>query len=241
MTAGRRRAGALLAAAALSTSLTAFLPASAVHAADSAPPTPVDDRVEVFAGGYAQADLLTNDTDPDGDELAVCRLGPVPRGLIVGDGEDLDPDDAPFVSEDGTIDIRVARGVRPRTIELTYYVCDFEHVVPATLLVEVVERPTIAVRAVRGKPGVLRVTNPSDQRMMFYALSSDPLRFLKRKVLRPGATVALRVHYRTIRWVAGSNKLGLVDRGRVADTGWRGDPRGGSGSAPAPRWAVARG
>ncbi|GAA4692615.1 hypothetical protein GCM10023226_33210 [Nocardioides nanhaiensis] len=227
----------------MTTSLTGLVPGAAHAAApgSNAPPTPVDDQVEVFPGGRAEVDLLANDTDPDGDDLAVCRLGAVPSGLLVGDGYDLDPDDAPFVSEDGTLDVAVPRGTRARTFRLTYYVCDFEHVVPATLLVQVGERPEITVRAVRGKPGVLRVTNPSEFRMQFYAVSRDPLRFLKRKALRPGSTVSVRVHYRTISWVVGSNKLGLVDRGRVEDTGWRGDPRGGSGSAAAPRWAVARG
>lgn len=235
------RAAALLAAAALTTSLTALLPAAAT-AADSAPPTPTDDRVEVYPGGQSVVDLLANDTDPDGDELIVCRIGRLPRGIQLYT-EDYDlPGDDNIDPSDPKITVAAERGTRKRTVRITYYVCDFEHVVPATLEVTIVPRPQIAVRRVDGKPGALRVTNPSSQAMQFIVASREPgerLVLLKRKKLPSESTVSVQVHYRTVRWLAGSARLGLVDWGRVADTGWRG-PASGPATA-IPRWAVLHG
>lgn len=245
MTAGRR-AGALLAAAALTTSLIALLPTGA-QAAENAPPTPADDRVEVYPAGQSRIDLLANDTDPEGDELVVCRIGPLPRGIALwNENYDLPGDDTlhPAGPE---ITVAAERGTRKRTVRITYYVCDFEHVVPATLEVSIVPRPNIGVRRVPGKPGVLRVSNPTQTRMQFLVggrRSDDDVALLKRKALPAESTISVRVHYRSILWMAGSARLGLVDRGRIADTGWRG-PAARPGAATTgtlvPRWAVLHG
>lgn len=244
MTAGRR-AGALLAAAALTTSLTALLPAGAQAAqrADNAPPTAVEDRVEMFAGGTVEVDLLGNDTDPDGDDLAVCRPGPLPRGVSLFDPDWFDLPPGSVEPSDGTFEVSVKRGVRPRTLRLTYYLCDVEHLVPGQLEIDVRERPEISVRRVPDKPGVLKVRNPSDVRMQFVVIEGEGEKLLKLKPLRARTTISVRVHYRSIRWAAGSARIGLVDRGRIADTGWRGDPSPSQSSSLAgvPRWAVTRG
>ena len=51
--------------------------------AAGSPPETVDDVVRIYAGAGREVDPVANDTDPDGDDLALCRLGRVPRNLFV--------------------------------------------------------------------------------------------------------------------------------------------------------------
>ena len=68
------------------------------------------DRVTMRAGEGSVVDVTANDSDPDGDQLEVCRVGPFPRavGALVQDGDLV------------VLPSRRAHG----TYTLTYYVCD---------------------------------------------------------------------------------------------------------------------
>jgi hypothetical protein len=117
------------------------------QAAEGSPPVAVDDKVKLRFGQPDAVDVLANDTDPDGDELAVCRLGPIPKGLDV-------------VSEDelGLLFIAPRRLTAGR-YTFTYYACDFESLVPATVTVTVTKAPEVKVQKMPERPGLLRVRN----------------------------------------------------------------------------------
>ena len=163
--------------------LTAAGPASA------APPVAVDDHKWMYPGQFRTIDVLANDSDPDGDALEVCRLAPI-------------PEDAPYYAgiEDGKV--FVWAGEEPtEDIVITYYACDYETLVPATLTIsfrEVV--PVVAEKAQR--PGRIRVTNGNDRPVTFlYGSFREPHPDGRVKVPADGA-VTVRVHRHTIDWIA---------------------------------------
>ncbi|HJQ04959.1 MAG TPA: Ig-like domain-containing protein [Nocardioides sp.] len=117
----------------------------AAQATTGAPPVTVDDAVTVTALRGAAPDVLANDSDPDGDPLAVCRLGTVPSGL-----------DAEII--DGKLELFP---FTPGTYSLTYYACDFDYLTPGTVTVTVKPAPKIAIRVLKSdsRPGQLKVVN----------------------------------------------------------------------------------
>ena len=152
-----RRVTTLAAGLALTAGLVGTVGTAPVGAAQAEPghaPVAVEDVVEVYAGTVTPVDVLANDTDADGDELAICRLGPVPRRLEVGiDGSQL---------------IIVPKRLEAGTFTFTYYACDFGSLSPATVTVHVLEQPKVRVRVRKtDRPGQLRVTNRGDFGLSF--------------------------------------------------------------------------
>lgn len=200
----RRRATALTLATALTGSLlgavTAFGPASATAAAGS-PPETVDDVVRIYAGAGRTVDPVANDTDPDGDELALCRLGRVPRNLFVSTVE-------------GELFISTRPGAAGRSFTFTYYACDFETLVPGTVTVKVLETPEIRVTKSE-VPGILRVKNPARIGIRFVyggARFDSPD---GRVVVRKRGSRNVRVNRHRIDWVATDRRGSFLDRGTV--------------------------
>src|SRR3954463_4143534 len=72
-----RRAGGVLLALVLSLLAVAVSPValSPAQAVTGSPPVTTPDSFIVFPGSFSTVKPTKNDVDPDGDRLAVCRLG----------------------------------------------------------------------------------------------------------------------------------------------------------------------
>lgn len=157
--------------------------------AAAAPPVAHDDHKWMYPNQYREIDVLANDSDPDGDDLAICRL------------DEAGDDDDYFVGIEGD-KIVVFTGDDPgEDIVINYYVCDFETLVPATLTISFREvHPMKVVKLDR--PGRLRVTNDNDRTVRFLYGSFRQNRPDGRTRVFPHDSVVIRVHRRTIDWVA---------------------------------------
>jgi hypothetical protein len=155
-------------------------PAAAEAAPTGSPPvTAPDGPVVLYPGQLRTVDVLANDTDPDGDELAVCRLGKErQRELVLSLFSD-------------SLDVMVDTGARPGTYAFTYYACDLAFLTPGTVTVEVRALPRVDVTQVRGRPGVVRVRSRAD----------FPVRFLYGSFDQQGPDGVLRVPARSSRTV----------------------------------------
>ena len=147
-------------------------PAGAVTgAATGSPPVTQDDHVSLVAGDVVKASLLANDSDPDGDDLAICRIRNVPRALLVenaGGGVFLG-------------------ATRPGTYTFTYYACDFSYLTPATVTVTVKPAPKMYLVVRKSThAGMVRVGNRSDFRVHFA--------FGAYKRNKPDAEITVRAH-----------------------------------------------
>ena len=184
--------------------IAATLTAAPTQAADGSPPVTVDDKVKLRFGQPAEVDVLANDSDPDGDELAVCRLGSIPRAREV------------FSSGTGAIFVAPTRRRAAGTYTFTYYACDFEFLTPATVTVTVTAPPEVKVQKMPERPGVLRVRNTA----------KFPIVFMYGSFRQPGpdgtlpiaARTAKFVHVRRTRidWIAAARRTGaMIDTGTI--------------------------
>ena len=156
--------------------------------ASAAPPVAVDDHKMMYAGQGRLIDVLRNDSDPDGDELAICRVGSYDEDRFYVDIEE----DKLFVAafENDSEDL-----------VLTYYACDFDTLVPATLTVSFKEiLPLKVVKAQR--PGRIRMTNDNDRtvRVLYGDFRNE--RPDGRTRVFPHESVVVRVHRHKIDWIA---------------------------------------
>lgn len=161
---GRSRLSHLIVSATLAGAFAATLggPASSAAAEDatSQPPVTADDQVSLYAGQMKAVKVLANDSDPDGDDLAVCRV--------------TTPDDIGdvFVEPvgDRILVDATAAGLDPHTtvhdFTFTYYACDFQALVPATVTVTFREVQPLTVTKTH-RAGRLRVTNDNDDQARF--------------------------------------------------------------------------
>jgi hypothetical protein len=174
----------------LATALVATIGVTLAQPASAAAPVTVDDHVTLYAGQARLIDVLKNDSDPDGDELAVCRVDP-------GEHEDYYVESQGgslfvFTSPDATSDVTI-----------TYYACDFETLVPATLTISFKQIEPIQVEKLSRPDG--RVSIPRND------------------------SVVISVHRHRIDWVAIIAGLAPAGIGHVRDIDLpRGDrgPRG---------------
>jgi hypothetical protein len=194
----RRLTGGLVLGLALAGSLTT----APSQAAEGSPPVAVDDRARVVGGSFTELDLVANDTDPDGDKLAVCRIGDVPRSLHVQ------------IENEGVF--LIARRRVAGTFTFTYYACDFAHLTPATVTVRVTKATEIKVQKMPNRPGKLRVRNTADVPIVFmYGLfeldGPDGMIFM---AARKAKFVSVRRHQ--IIWMAFAKRSGRpIDSGMV--------------------------
>jgi hypothetical protein len=157
------------------------------YAATGSPPVTNPDQVRVHAGDFTIVDATANDKDPDGDQLEVCRVGQVPRGIeaIVSDGE-------------------VALGASRRahgTYTLTYYACDDGYLSAGTLTVVVgpprqyFDIQPVARAAQAGRGVVIKLVNTYKHKT-FHCVwgpqNSD--RVAGRATVKPHTTVRITVH-----------------------------------------------
>lgn len=167
-------------------------PASADAATDA--PVTKADKVTVWSGSVKTADVLANDSDPQGDPLAVCRVAESPYrnvGLGIEGGGD-----------EGELYVFAGPRAKAGTYVLTYYACDFEYLTPATLTVTVKRSTPVRVTKIEGRPGKLRVVNPNSRRILM--MWGDPMQERPDGTLRlPGhQSEVITVERRSIFWFA---------------------------------------
>jgi hypothetical protein len=157
------------------------LVAAPAYAATGSAPVTAPDTVTVRAGQPELVDVVTNDSDPDGDELQVCLLDRPPRALrgsMVADGQ--------LVVNPGS----KARG----TYTLTYYACDHDYLTPGTLTVRIrPPAPTVDVIPL-GPEGRFKIVNTFKRlsfRCEWRALGSDRVEGHAR--VAPRSSVVVRV------------------------------------------------
>ena len=120
-------------------------PASVAAAPVGSAPVTRPDTVKLRAQAEGVFDLAANDTDPDGDEVRVCRVGDLPRQLHAEVVE-------------GQLGI-VALTTRPGTYTFTYYACDTGYLTPGTVTVKVgPPAPTLEILPTKQR-GKLRIVN----------------------------------------------------------------------------------
>ena len=205
----RRLLVGLAVTAATLTTLSTGPSATADEATDA--PVTKNDRVVVRGGGVVLADVLANDSDPNGDRLEICRLE-IPDGvplnngstlLLVGDSDEDFPE--PLVVS--------ADRFTPGRYEITYYACDLDYLTPAT--VTVIVKRTRPVRARKVGPHAVRFTNPDNRPVrVFYAdgrLAGEGATVR----LPAGASKRVRVDVRSIWWFASARDGGQAGQGTV--------------------------
>jgi hypothetical protein len=168
--------------------------APAANAATGGPPVTAPDAVTVLQANTVSIHPVNNDHDPDNDLLALCRLGTEQyKGLAVD-----------FFGDE--LDVFAKPHARPGTYTFTYYACDYSYLVPGTVSVTVQELPKIPVKKVASRPGVLRVTNPTDMSMRFLYGSFDADEPDGSLVIAKGDTITIKVHRTRIDWIATSRQ-----------------------------------
>ena len=202
---------------ALSVLFAAPLVAVPAHAAepDPAAPVVVDDAVSAWPGGTAEVDVLANDSDPGGDDLALCRMPPLETGPGAAPPVTI-VDESIFGGPVGTIAVQTS----PRahgTYVLDYYVCNHTRLSPAHLTVTV--RPTEPVDVVPGRRDHVRVTNHNDRSVVFAAFTRDTCDLDTIRRVGAHRTRSITVHHRSLQWMAvigGQRSSGIADHGRVS-------------------------
>lgn len=185
-----------LTATALSLGLAASTLGAQPASADAATDAPVTkaDKATVWTGSSKVVNVLANDTDPQGDPLAVCRVGESPyRNVGLG-----------IEGGGGGSELFVFASPRAKagTYVLTYYACDFEYLTAETLTVTVKKSTPVRVTKIEGRPGKLKVVNPNSRRIVM--MWGDPRRERPDGSLRlPGHEAeVITVERRSIFWVA---------------------------------------
>jgi hypothetical protein len=190
----RRALPALVAAAFAVLGLAVVSPAPAAHAATGGPPVTAPDAVTVLQANAVAVKPISNDHDPDNDLLALCRIGTEHyRGLAIDSFGD-------------EVDVFAKPKAKPGVYTFTYYACDYNYLVPGTITVTVEALPTIPVKKVASRPGVLRVSNPTDFAMRFLYGSFDEDEPDGSLLIAKGATAVIKVHRTRIDWVATSRR-----------------------------------
>lgn len=213
------RTVAALAAALVTTSLLA----PSAEADDSPLPVVVADTIELYPGQTGQINVLTNDSSPSGDDLALCRFpgidfsGPSMPAVLT-----MELSEAVGLGAPGELLVSVTTEAKG-THEIDYFVCDHTHLVPAQLTVVVRDVEPVDVETIPGRPGRLRVTNHNDHGIRF--LFGDPRasRPDGRVRIPASATDVVRVQRHRIAWIAligsGSGKGDIFSSPGVADYG----------------------
>jgi hypothetical protein len=181
----------------------AGLTASPASAATGSAPVTQNDSGSMYAGNVEAIDVLVNDTDPDGDDLAICRVGDSPSNKLEAlvDGEQLV--------------ILSSQAAKPGTYTFTYYACDFSYLTPGTVTLTIDPEPAITVKKLAGQPGKLKVKNPADFRIQFLFGSfrsdaPDGDIFIKKN-----SSIVITVHRTKIGWIAFTRGGDFLKIGRV--------------------------
>ena len=162
------------------------------------PPVTHDDRVSLWAGGVIEVDVLANDTDPQGVELAVCRLGKEKfRNLDL-------------IELGDTVGVITSPRLKAGTYAVTYYACNFDHLTPGTLTITVKKPEPVTVTKVADRPGTLRFKNPNKQRVVVLWGSREERRPDGRIALAGHAAGMVTVERTDVFWIAFLPRVGAT-------------------------------
>jgi hypothetical protein len=194
-----RRARSILSlVAALGLAAAAGSVGSVADARTGAAPVTAPDAVSTYPDNLSTIRPLRNDSDPEGDKLTICGLGPEKYpGISIDVFEDL---------KDYYIQVR--RKAEPGTYTFTYYACDGTSSTPGTVTLTVLKPPRITVRKVPGRPGQLRITNGASFRIriLYGDYTQDDaegdLRMPKK------SSVVVTTRYRRVDWFAFAARSG---------------------------------
>jgi hypothetical protein len=197
-----RRLGTVGLATLLGTTLGLAVTAAPAHAA---PPVTANDATSMYAGNGREVDVLANDTDADSpSDLTVCRMGNETYKRVF----------AEHLGE-GVIFTYSLPGAKPGTYTFTYYACDFQSLVPATLTVTIDPEPEVTAKALPGRPGKIKVTNPADFKIRYlYGTFKEPEPDGNIKIAR-NSSVILTVRRTQIDWIAFTRKGDFIKQGKV--------------------------
>lgn len=212
------RLGALITTTLLASTLTVGLTGSA----QAAPPVVVDDTMTIHGNTVHFLDqLLANDSDPDGDELAICRMKEVMNNKVV------------FTNLLG-FPILAAAPKTSGTFTFTYYACDFETLVPGTLTVHVkpAAKANLKVTKLPKRPGKVKVTNRSGFPLDFsWGHATEELPD-KRVRIAKKSTKVITVRRTAIAWEAYNERNGAEKSGFLRGIKL---PKKGKSLPPSPR------
>jgi hypothetical protein len=167
----------------LAGAVTLLLGTPTAYAATGSPPVTTPDHVTMRAGEGSAVDVTANDSDPDGDQLEVCRVGPFPRAVLA------------FV-QDGDLIVLPSRRAHG-TYTLTYYACDDSYLTVGTLTVSVrPPAPTLDIIPVGdAPPGRIRLVNTyKGQTFHCQWQGLDSNKVEGKAIVRPQSTVVIQVH-----------------------------------------------
>lgn len=204
------RALTTLVALALGITLATTSPALADEV-DPQAPVVVDDAITIWPGGSEQIDVLANDSDPAGADLALCRLpaaGPGDRQPV----SVMDP--SWFLGEGQPLYVSAAPNARGTHV-VDYYVCNHTRLTPAHLTVTIRPVAPVDVATVPGKPGMLEVTNHNDRRILFMATDRTGCKRDGQAFVGAHATQLVKVKRHRVSWTAFIGRGGVADHGRV--------------------------
>jgi hypothetical protein len=174
------------------TALSLVALAAPAGAVTGSPPVPQDDHYTVMAGDFKVLDVLANDTDPDGDALAVCRVRNVPRALIAEPDRD-----------------RILVGaLNPGTYTFTYYACDYSYLAPAKVTITVKAPPKMFLTVRKSThPGMIRVANRGKSRFQFMFGSYKERKPDRSFVVKAHSSQLVAVRRTSLVWVAFNPKF----------------------------------
>ncbi len=203
------RLGGMVAALTLGATLTTA-PALAVEV-DPQAPVVVDDQVTLWPGEQTEIDVLANDSDPGGDDLAPCRV----PSILGPDGDYLPVQvwDRSWIDERVGV-LQVATALDAEGVHvIDYYVCNHTRLTLARLTVNV--RPVQPVDVVPGgAPGRIRVTNHNDRRIVFIATDASGCLTEVHAPVPAGVTRSFQVRRHTLPWFARIGS-GIADHGTL--------------------------
>ena len=200
-----------------------------------APPVVVDDAVAMYPYGMASVDVLANDTDPgdpDGSQLALCRLPSLDLSSILSNSSPvLVTEGDGILGKPGEMFVMLSKKRLAKPATVSYYVCNFTYLTPATLTVTTRPVADVSAKTVKGKPGWVKVTNHNDRRIRFSWLSTtaiddesidseDELGNIEGVGVGAKGTRLIHVGLRKFLWVAaigGAGNSGVADHGRLTD------------------------
>ncbi|GAB3262555.1 Ig-like domain-containing protein [Nocardioides dilutus] len=178
--------------------------------AQAAAPVTVADTASMYPGNIVEVAPLANDTDADGDDLAICRIAESSYkrvSLIAGFDEEGQPSE--------TLLLISGTRAKPGTYTFTYYACDFETLVAGTITLTINEPPAITAKALPGKPGKIKVKNPADFKIRFlYGSFKEPNPDGVVRIAR-NSSVILTVRRTRIDWIALTRKGEFLVRGKI--------------------------
>lgn len=215
-----------IAAAAVLVLSTLVAPTSVARADGPATPAagaPVTraDRVTVAADSAADIDVLANDVDPDdatGQDLAICRVE-LPADSPLNVYESVSYDDTDYDTGGHPVLGVFPYHAKPGTYTVSYYVCDYDYLTPATLTVKIIAAQNPSAEVLAARPGYVRFHNPGQRRTTIQYGSTNGRTVDGKLALPPHTAQTVRVERHAILWTAtirtrhGASSSGSILRG----------------------------